>query len=109
MGGDLPSFALLSSPSRECFLAMRSNTESSVRSDTKDSVAQDVRMVRVVDDGRWWTITSHPIIRGINLETCFNYQYMYQDGRSTRRASKAAHIREGKGTGSGMYDHLGKS
>jgi len=66
VGGDLPSFALLSSPSRKCFLAMQSNTESSVRSDTKDSVAQDVRMVRVVDDGLCWTTTSHPIIRGIN-------------------------------------------
>ena len=66
MGGDLPSFALLSSPSRECFLAMQSNTESSVRSDIEDSVAQDVRVIRVVDDGLCWTITSHPIIRGIN-------------------------------------------
>jgi hypothetical protein len=69
---------------------------------------QGVRMIGVVDDGLCWMITSHPIIRGINLETCFNYHYTSKnrDGRSTRRAAEAAHIRERKGTGSGMYDIL---
>jgi hypothetical protein len=71
-------------------------------------------MIGVVDDGLCWTITSHPVIPSSAESiqgTCFNHHYTSskRDGRSTRRASEAAHIREGEGTGSGMYDLLGKS
>ena len=96
MGGDLPSFALLSSPSREYFISLSYLTQTNVLSgpEIKDWSVQGVRMIGVIDDGLCWMITSHPIIRGINLETCFNYHYTSsnRDGRSTRRAPEAAHI-----------------
>jgi hypothetical protein len=66
VGGDLPSFALLSSPSRKCFISLsyliliQTNVLSG--SDIRDWSAQGVRMIGVIDDGLCWMITSHPII-----------------------------------------------
>jgi hypothetical protein len=45
VGGDLPSFALLSSPSRECFISLSYLIQTSALSgsDVRDWSVQDVR------------------------------------------------------------------
>jgi hypothetical protein len=75
VGGDLPSFALPSSPSRDRVISLSYLIQTNVLSGLilMNKGVQDVRMIGVVDDGLCWMITSHAIIRGINLETCFNY------------------------------------
>ena len=69
VGGDLPSFALLSSPSRECFTSLSYLTQVSVLSCLvlMNGVCKISRVISVVidDDGRWM-ITSHSSIYGIN-------------------------------------------
>jgi hypothetical protein len=64
VGGDLPSFALLSSPSWEYFISLSYLTQTNVLSgpEIKDWSVQGVRMIGVIDDGLCWMITSHPVI-----------------------------------------------
>jgi len=64
VGGDLPSFALLSSPSRKWFISLSYLIRTSVLSGLISMYkgVQDVLMIWVIDDGLCWMITSHAII-----------------------------------------------
>jgi len=70
VGGDLPSFALPSSPSLGCFASLSYLIQTSVRSGLllRDGVCKISRVISIVvdDDGLCWMITSHPSIYGIN-------------------------------------------
>ena len=70
VGGDLPSFALPSSPSRELFTSRSYPIQMSVLSSLvlMIGVCKISRVISIVvdDDGLCWMITSHPSIYGIN-------------------------------------------
>jgi hypothetical protein len=74
-GGDLPSFALLSSPSRECFTLLSYIIQMSVLSDLilKIEVLDMLGVIRVVDDGLCWMITPSSYHPRNQFRTCFNY------------------------------------
>lgn len=70
VGGDLPSFALLSSPSREIFTSLSYLIQMVVLSCLvlMIGVCKISRVISIVidDDGRCWMITNHPSVYGIN-------------------------------------------